>query len=396
MDVRQLDQELERLRADADRAGANLFALDQLPARALLAAASLEGESARRWAEAEQALADLFQSYAELCGVLDAAVAARGSGSISGARRAEVAHLVFGPSVELPERAVPLAERDLVGRSRTLQRCTPSELLAVMAEQFAVARATVVAAGEAWEVGVPGVSDLRAWLAALVTSGGVGTSTPEVVALDRRLREVADRLVSDPLTVSRADIDALGEQLDDLVSARDAARRARVDLDDDVAAAAAELASLREAVAAAQSAQTEAEARIAGLAPLPSVPLDTLATDLDHVGALADRGDERAVAAALAAWHRQAEQHRRQLDDAAAAQRGALEQRRRLRGRLDAYTAKAAHLRCLEQPHLEQLLAEAEAVLFGAPIDLGLAEEAVLRYQRELDAAAAERAGPSR
>src|SRR5262245_57536949 len=95
-----LDRTLERLRAATDRAGANLLELDQSPSRALLAAARLEGLSAQRWAEADRALAGLFQSYAGLSAVVEAAVAARGSGAaVPASRRGELEHLLVGPSI---------------------------------------------------------------------------------------------------------------------------------------------------------------------------------------------------------------------------------------------------------------------------------------------------------
>ena len=81
MDLADLDRALDHLRRATERAGANLLELDQSSSRALLAAARLEGLSAERWSEAEAALAGLFQSYAALSGVVDAAAAARGSGS---------------------------------------------------------------------------------------------------------------------------------------------------------------------------------------------------------------------------------------------------------------------------------------------------------------------------
>jgi hypothetical protein len=397
MDVKELDQALGRLRANADRAGANLFELDRSPTRAVLAAALLEGQSARRWAEAEQALADLFQSYASLCATVDAAMEARGAGPIpSGARRAEVAHLVLGPSVEIPERAVPLAERDLLSVSRTLERCTPDELLASMGARFEVARAVIVATAEAWELGVPLVQALRERLVAVVEAGGLDPVADEVGMLDERLREVAEVLVSDPLAFDTVAVESLGEQVEALASAAEGARRARVEFDGDMAAAGVALASLRESTEAARRAEGDAQVRVVGLTPLPLVPLEALGLDLAHIGALGARGDWRAVATELGEWHGRVEQNRRDLDQAAARQREALQRRRRLRGRLDAYVAKAAHLGCIEQPALEQLRSDAETLLFSAPTDLERAEDAVQRYQHALDVAVDERSGRSR
>ena len=73
------DRELERLRGAAERIGANLLELDQDPSRALLDAASLQGESAARWDGARLVLAGLFLSYAALTAVLDRAATVRGT-----------------------------------------------------------------------------------------------------------------------------------------------------------------------------------------------------------------------------------------------------------------------------------------------------------------------------
>ena len=157
MDLDDLDQQLDRLRAAADRAGANLFELDQSPSVALLDAGRPRRGRARgvgprpkrRWPSSSSRSPALVR-------VVDAAVALRGSRpTLSASRRADLAARARGPSVELPERAVPLAERDLVSGSRTLHRCTADELLASMAQSFDVVRSVVVAAAEAWDDGGP-------------------------------------------------------------------------------------------------------------------------------------------------------------------------------------------------------------------------------------------------
>ena len=78
---------------------------------------------------------------------------------------------MLGPSVELPERAVPMAERDLVSGSWVLHRCTPDELLASMAQPFALARSVIVTAAEAWEAGGAMVQSVRARLVHLSEGG---------------------------------------------------------------------------------------------------------------------------------------------------------------------------------------------------------------------------------
>ncbi|MYV71501.1 hypothetical protein GT043_37360, partial [Streptomyces sp. SID2131] len=53
-----------------------------------------------------------------------------------------------------------------------------------------------------------------------------------------------------------------------------------------------------------------------------------------------------------------------------------------LRGRLDAYRAKVARLGAAEDPLLIERYDTARRMLWSAPCDLRVAEEAVLRYQR--------------
>lgn len=394
VDARELDEALARLRHATDRAGANLFALEQAPARELLAVADLEGESARRWAEAEQALLGLFPSYAALTTVVDAAVAARGARStMTAAQQAEVARLVLGPSIELPDRAVPLDERTLLAESRVLRRCTPDELLAAMAAPFDLARSVILTAGEAWENGGPLVKELRERLAAVRATDGFDPDIHDAASIERRLRELAETIFNDPLSYEPAEAAALSQQVDVLAAAVAGAGRIHVELDAELEKARAELAALADASGMAAQHQLDAEARVRGLAPLRPPPLDTLGADLDRLPALGAQGAWAAVAAELADWRQRVEQYRNELARAAADQHAALERRRRLRGRLDAYTAKAVHLGRIEQSSLDPLRRHAEELLFRAPADLDEAEDAIQCYQQELDADVGKRSG---
>ena len=56
--------------------------------------------------------------------------------------------------------------------------------------------------------------------------------------------------------------------------------------------------------------------------------------------------------------------------------------RAELRGRLDAYKAKVARHGLAEDPFLVERYDAARRMLWSAPCDLRVAEEAVLRYQR--------------
>jgi hypothetical protein len=394
MDATDLDQALERLRAAADRAGANLLELDQSPSRALLAAARLEGTSAQGWAEADQALAGLFQSYAALSAVVEAAVTARGSGAtVPASRRAELEQLLFGASVELPERAVPIGERDLLSGSRTLRRCTPDQLLTSMEEPFTVARTVIVAAGEAWDVGSPLLQSLREQLAVLAECDGPGIVEDDLASAELRLERLEGTLVGDPLSFEVATAEALGADVAALSAVSAEARRIRDDFTNEMASARAALAALRRAVEGDERQHADVCQRVVDVPSPPAIAVATLAGQLDRIAALAASGAWASVQVDLADWRRRLESDRQQVERHRSELEAILESRRRLRGRLDAYTAKAAAVGCVEDENLDRLRLGAETLLFQAPADLVQAENALRRYQQALDNVMGQRSG---
>jgi hypothetical protein len=394
MDGTGLDQALERLRAATDRAGANLLELDQSPSRALLAAARLDGVSAERWAEAEEALAGLFQSYAALSDIVEAAVAARGTGAtVPASRRAELEQLLLGSSVELPERAVPIGERDLLSGSRTIRRCTPEELLASMTQPFTVARTVIVAAGDAWEGGGPVLQSLREQLAAVAECGELGTVVDDLVAVEQRLERLEDTLVGDPLSFDWASVEALRAEVEAMVASSADARRTRDDFAGEMASAHVALAALQRAADDDRREYSDVRARVATAAPPPAIAIEALRDELDRIAALAATGAWASVHVELANWRHRLGIERQQIEGHRAELQELLELRRRLRGRLDAYTAKAAAVGCAEDESLERLRQDAETLLYEAPADLARAEDGLRRYQQALDTVLGQRSG---
>jgi hypothetical protein len=394
MDRTDLDEALQRLRTATDRAGANLLELDQSPSRALLAAARLEGVSAERWLAAEEALAGLFQSYAALSAVVEAAVATRGSGpTVPGSRRAELEQLLLGPSVELPERAVPIGERDLLSGSRTIRRCTPDQLLASMTQPFTVARTVIVAAGEAWEVGGPLLQSLREQLTALAECGEHGIVEDDLAVAEQRLEKLEETLVGDPLSFDAPSAEALRADVGVMAASAGDARRTRDDFVGEMASARVALAALRHAVDDDLRQYPEVQARIVDVPPPPAIPLAMFDDQLGRIAALAAAGAWATVHVEMADWHRRLEIEQQHIEVHRAELQDLVERRRRLRGRLDAYTAKAAAVGCVEDELLERLRHDAETVLYEAPADLAHAEDGLRRYQQALDSLTGQRSG---
>jgi hypothetical protein len=134
-------------------------------------------------------------------------------------------------------------------------------------------------------------------------------------------------------------------------------------------------------VAVARAAHATAIAKVVDAASAPPPALDgALAVELDQVVDLGDAGRWHDAAQHLDRWHVTL----RQLADAAAASstasRAPLIQRDQLRGRLDAYRAKAHGLGLDEDRDVSEAYERAQAALYAAPADLASANELVEQY----------------
>ncbi len=103
---------------------------------------------------------------------------------------------------------------------------------------------------------------------------------------------------------------------------------------------------------------------------------------------MAAQGDWRAAASALVQWTTRCREAKSRADQALVANRAPMAVRNELRGRLDAYQAKAYRTGRLEDPAAAALHARAHTVLFTAPTNLDEAEQLVRHYQQVVSAPA--------
>jgi hypothetical protein len=381
------DRELQRLRDAAARIGANLLELDQDPNRSLLETASLEGGTAARWEAARDALAGLFQSFAALTSLLDRATARRGTrSSVPASREAELSALLQGPSIALSDTTVPLAERDLLSGSRAVQRCTPDELLTRMSDAFDAAKAVIIGAGDVWDTVVPrlrGARERLALLTELATS--LGEQPPSCLAgLSRELEDLSRLVLTDPLSLDRARVDGVDRQLKLAADDLRAPEALRDDFEARIARARELLADTRHAIDDCEEVCRHTSAKLIIEAPDGMAFDPQLAEQLEHIVQRSESGMWRSAAVELAEWQERADDLRRGARAVADAHRAALQQRVELRGRLDAYLAKAGHRSRLEDDELTALYERARSALYTAPTDLVLAGELVRSYQQAL------------
>ena len=380
-----LDRELKRLEEARERIAANLVELEIDPARQLLEARVLTGESATRWSTASAALNDLWEWSALLERFL-----ARANELRHASRRAtELESLISGPSIELARTPVPLAERDLLGSSEVTERCTASDLLERMSRAFDSVKTVVADFGQAWNAFTPRLTAARAVLdqaQALAASLGEAGRTDLVQAADRLARLTA-LLSADPLSVAPKDVDGLRDCVESMRRELEAGIALRGTLEAKLADSRALLAQLRAVAEEARSAHQELLVKIAApSAPAAAeVPID-LENELDQIAAVARSGAWRDARHRLDHWTTQIAERLSEAQRILRANRAPIEARNQLRALLEAYQVKAGRLGAIEDPELEQIFTDAHQALYTAPTDLAQVAQLVGRYQEILNA----------
>jgi len=289
---------------------------------------------------------------------------------------------------------VPLGARGLLSPSRSIQECSPDELLERMASAFDLVTRLVVNVTDAWNHHVARVQAIRGRIAELESVADVlGCGAPDALAGARAaLDSLADVVLVDPLTVSSERLDALDDDLDGIAAELETLRSVRDDLDGQVAVAQALLEELQGSIEAGRAAHEIARSKIVDPAVLEPMDSDHGAADGLRLILRLDRNRDLArLASELSDWLKTSTALLDQARAIEATNRAPVEARDELRGLLDAYHAKAAHLGRLEEPELEARYERAHRSLFTAPTDLGVAADLVRAYQDDLRGA-----GPAR
>ncbi|MGK5557264.1 hypothetical protein ACSNOI_37205 [Actinomadura kijaniata] len=393
-----VDHALAELRDERDRISASLLELERHDGLRLLDGADLTGETWRRWDEARARVALLWKLFDAYGRVLEAAAALRAAHPRPDpAVLDELTALLTGPSVEVPGGEVPLERRTLLGPPR--ERVTLGEAVRMMETAYERSAEVVAAADAAWSaLLVPLEETEEAWRAASrLVRELQDLRDPELDRLGRELTAIGRLARTDPLSLvrdGRADTSRLDRlrralerrhaELAEAVALRDA-------FDERAARLAERVAAVAEAEEGAAAARDRALQRIEGADP-PEPP--------DHAAALRERLGELTAARGRADWTalagRVADLERavdRALELAHRTRRLSEEplgRRDELRGRLEAYRAKAARLGLAEDDGLARAYETARDALWTAPCDLRRAADAVTDYQRAIRARARE------
>lgn len=417
MSREEVDRALARLGSEYEGIESALLSLHDHAGRRLLEGAGLTGLTKERWAEAEPAVPLLWAQFEAYGTALTAARELRDRRHWPSPQElAELTELLRGSGVALSGGALPGAAHGQAGAALMTERISLERLVDRMNGWYDQVMSVISAADAVWSV-LPARMDLLGAEARRVRSlaRSVGVRPGEHPSGDDLEELIADlgtlraEVLADPLAFwlparsrtgtgrpdarryerAEHDLEDIRREVEAILHVRDDAEH--------------RLRRVRDVLSRAD--RTLAEARLARGEVLARIAASEVPAVSGPPTALHER------LATATAYHRDSQWHRlspfldhleeradEELDRARAsltAVTAPLAVRAELRGRLDAYKAKAARHHALEDPVLVERYDQARRLLWSGPCDLRAAEHAVARYQRAVSEATAQsRGGP--
>lgn len=415
LDRDEVDRALARLGAEHEAIETSLLALQDHAGRRLLEGARLTGVTEERWAVTEASITLLWAYFDAYAGALRTAREIRARRRWSSREDlVELTDLLRGASVTVPGAAAAgapaLAEAGVLSRSFSL-----AELVDRMNELYASSLDMVVAADAVWSA-LPARIDLlaaelqrtRRLAHSVGVRPGEHPAGDDLERITRTLTRLREQVVSDPLahwvpaqgssapgggrpdtTVYDREARALEEvrrEIDAVLGVRQDAEQRLIRLRDVLSRADRTLAEAR-------TARGEVLAKIAATeVPVVSGPPTALQEQLSAAAEYRRQAQWHRLSPLLESLEQKAEDELLRARESLTAVTAPLAVRAELRGRLDAYRAKVTRHGLAEDPLLVERYDAARRMLWSAPCDLRVAEQAVLRYQH----AAAELLGAAR
>ncbi|MFG3494179.1 hypothetical protein [Streptomyces sp. NPDC047928] len=401
MDRDEVDRALARLGAEHKAVEDSLLALQDHAGRRLLEGAELTGTTKERWADTERTIALLWTYFDAYTDALREVREVRARRRWPGRDElVELTDRLRGESVTISGAAVQAVSGAALAERFTLER-----LVARMNELYAASLDMVVTADAVWSA-LPARIDLlaaelnrtRSLAHSVGVRPGEHPAGDELEAVTEELATLRTQVVTDPLAFWRpaAGSSAPGGGRPD-TDRYDRAARALEDVRREIEAvlqvrqdSEARLLRLRDVLSRAD--RTLAEARTARGEVLAKIAASEVPVVSGPPTALQERLATAAEYRRHARWHRlspllealerEAEEELLRAREQLTAVTAPLAVRAELRGRLDAYRAKVSRHGMAEDPLLIERYDAARRMLWSAPCDLRVAEQAVLRYQR--------------
>jgi hypothetical protein len=389
----EVDWAIVSLVAAYDRISAAMYALDTHPGLAALRAGGLRGQTDRLAGEVLARTAVLWSRFIALGDLLGRARAVRAERSRPGAEELrELTALLRGPVVGIAADGLvlddaaagpPAARLTLADLARQLEADSAQVIDAVAGVDRNCTQLAGLLAQPADALG-----RLRVAAAAL---GEDALPDQDLDRLEARLGELHAEAFGDPVAAAGSGPVAtrLHDEVRQLGAQIDALHGRLAELSDLRAGYPERVRQLRRALAELATAEAEAGRSYAvalekidnpGLPPLPRAA-DGLRSQVAQLDQLHREGRWAGLASELGAAERGVTVARERAEHLRAAADGLLHRRSELRGRLDAYRAKAARLGLIEHSELSARHRTARELLYTSPCDLPTATRAVAAYQ---------------
>ncbi|MEU7060313.1 hypothetical protein [Streptomyces sp. NPDC046197] len=420
MDRDEVDRALARLGAEHEAIETSLLALQDHAGRRLLEGAELTGLTKERWDATEASITLLWAYFDAYTGALRTAREIRARRRWSSREDlVELTELLRGEAVTVAGAATASATANAStlhgGSGRLSERFSLAALVDRMNELYARSLDMVVAADAVWSA-LPARIDLlaaelqrtRRLAHPVGVRPGEHPAGDDLERITRSLTKLREQVVCDPLafwvpaqgssapgggrpdtTVYDREAQALEEvrrEIDAVLSVRQDAEQRLIKLRDVLSRADRTLAEAR-------TARGEVLAKIAATeVPVVSGPPTALQEQLATAAEYRRQAQWHRLSPLLESLEQKAEDELLRARESLTAVTAPLAVRAELRGRLDAYKAKVARHGLAEDSLLVERYDTARRMLWSAPCDLRVAEQAVLRYQQ----AAAELLGSPR
>ncbi|WP_137989272.1 hypothetical protein [Streptomyces vilmorinianum] len=405
MDRDEVDRALARLGAEHKAIEDSLLALQDHAGRRLLEGAELTGTTRERWRSTERTITLLWTYF-------DAYTAALAEARELRARRrwssredlVELTERLRGESVLVSGGAQQPDPSD-AGSARLSERFTLERLVGRMNELYASSLDMVVTADAVWSA-LPARIDLlaaelgrtRSLAHSVGVRPGEHPAGDELEEITAELATLRAQVVTDPLAFwrpaagssapggGRPDTeryDRAARALEDIRREIEAVLAVRQDSEERLMRLRDVLSRADRTLAEARSARGEVLAKIAASeVPAVSGPPTVLQERLATAAEYRRHAQWHRLSPLLESLEQEAEDELLRARESLTAVTAPLAVRAELRGRLDAYKAKVARLGAAEDPLLIERYDAARRMLWSAPCDLRVAEQAVLRYQQ--------------
>ncbi|MEU5399186.1 hypothetical protein ABZ348_07790 [Streptomyces sp. NPDC005963] len=419
MDRDEVDRALARLGAEHEAIETSLLALQDHAGRRLLEGAELTGVTKDRWATTEQSIALLWTYFDAYSSALTEARELRARRRWSSREDlVELTDRLRGPSVTVANATAQLSS-SITGSAKLSERFSLEELVARMNDLYARSLDMVVTADAVWSA-LPARIDLlsaelqrtRSLAHSVGVRPGEHPSGDELESITHELTTLRAQVISDPLAFWRSALgssapgggrpdthryDRAARALEDIRREIEAVLRVRQDSEERLIRLRDLLSRADRTLTEARSARGEVLAKIAASeVPAVSGPPLALQERLATAAEYRRHSQWHRLSPLLESLEREAEDELLRARESLTAVTAPLAVRAELRGRLDAYKAKVARNGFAEDPLLIERYDAARRMLWSAPCDLRVAENAVLRYQQAAAEALTHReSGPS-